>query len=190
MKSVVCIMGSPRVNGNSSVLVDAFCKSAEAQGAKVKKYQLSEMKYQGCINLFDCKTVSDRCGQSDDLTEVLEAVRESDIVVLSSPVYFTNITGQLKTCLDRWFSFFVPDYATANDKSRLQSGKEIVLIQTQGEGPEMYTDTLERYGHSFKWMGFSGTHFIQACGVREVGDIKNFTEVINQASELSKKLTS
>lgn len=188
MKSVVCIMGSPRANGNSSVLVDAFCSSAEEQGAKIKKYQLSEMKYQGCINLFVCKATSDRCGQSDDLTEVLEAVRESDVVVLSSPIYFTNLTGQLKMCLDRWFSFFVPNYPNTNKKSRLKAGKVIVLIQTQGEEAGRYTDTLERYNHSFKWMGFSSAHFIQASGVREIGDIENYPEIISQASALGKKL--
>lgn len=181
-------MGSPRANGNSAVLVDAFCSSAEEQGAKVKKFQLSELKYQGCINLFDCKTASDRCGQADDLTEVLEAVRESDVVVLSSPIYFTDITGQLKTCLDRWFSFFVPDYPNTNDKSRLKAGKTIVLIQTQGEEANRYTDTLEKYNHSFKWMEFSSAHFIQASGVREIGDIKNYPDIISQASVLGKKL--
>ena len=104
-------MGSPRADGNSSVLANSFCSAAEKSGAIIKKYQLSELNYQGCKNLFACKTVSDRCGQTDDLTEVLEAIRESDIVLLSSPIYFTDVTGQLKMCLDRWFSFFVPDYA-------------------------------------------------------------------------------
>ena len=108
--------------------------------------------------MFACKTVSDRCGQTDDLTEVLQAIRESDIVLLSSPVYFTDVTGQLKMCLDRWFSFFVPDYANASKKSRLESGKVMVLMQTQGEGADRYTDIL---GPPFlsirKWAGVPRT---------------------------------
>lgn len=190
MKSIVCIKGSPRANGNSSVLADAFCVSAEEMGAKIKQYQLIELKYQGCQNLLACKTVSDRCGQSDDLTEVLEAVRESDIVLLSSPVYFTDITGQLKMCLDRWFSFFVPDYAIANEKSRLKSGKIIVLMQTQGEEADRYTDILDKYNHSFQWLGFSESYLIQAGGIREEGEIHNCPEIISQAGELGRKLAS
>ena len=190
MKSIVCIMGSPRVNGNSAVLVNSFCSSAEKLGAKIRKYQLSELRYAGCKNLFSCKTVSDRCGQTDDLTEVLQAITEADVVVLSSPVYFTDLTGQLKMCLDRWFSFFVPDYANTSKKSRLKSGKVMVLIQTQGEGVDRYTDILDKYNHSFRWLGFSESHFIQACGVREVGDINNYPEIISQASELGRKLAS
>ena len=190
MKSIVCIMGSPRVNGNSAVLVNAFCSSAEKLGAKISRDQLSELKYEGCKNLFACKTTSDRCGQTDDLTEVLQAIRESDIVLLSSPVYFTDVTGQLKMCLDRWFSFFVPDYANASKKSRLESGKVMVLVQTQGEGTDRYTGILEKYNHSFQWLGFSESHLIQACGVREVGDIDYYPEIISQAGELARKLVS
>ena len=187
-KSIVCILGSPRVNGNSSVLANAFCSSAKNSGAKVKFFQLSELDYKGCQNLFVCKTVSDRCGQSDDLTQVLEAVRTADIVLLSSPIYFTDVSGQLKMCLDRWFSFFVPDYANSTKKSRLKSGKTIVLIQTQGEGAERYTDILEKYNHSFKWLGFSDSYLIQAAGIRGIGDIENHPEIIEQASDLGKKL--
>ena len=190
MKSIVCIMGSPRNNGNSSILVDAFCSSAEKSGAKINKYQLSELKYKGCQNLFACKTVSDRCGQTDGLTQVLEAIKTSDIVLLSSPIYFTDVTGQLKMCLDRWFSFFVPNYANTNEKSRLKSGKVIVFIQTQGEGAERYSNILEKYNHSFQWLGFSDSYLIRAAGVREIGDIEKFPEIINQASALGKKLAS
>lgn len=190
MKSIVCLMGSPRLNGNSSVLVDAFCSSAEKSGAKIKKYQLSELTYKGCQNLFVCKTGSDRCGQSDDLTQVLEAIRACDVVLLSSPVYFTDITGQLKLCLDRWFSFFVPDYANATKKSRLESGKAIVLIQTQGEGKDKYTSILDKYNHSFQWLGFTDSYLIHAAGVREIGDIEKYPQLINQASALGKKLAT
>ena len=188
MKSIVCLMGSPRTNGNSSVLVNEFCTCAENAGAKIKKYQLSEMNYKGCMNLFHCKTVSDRCGQSDDLTQVLDAIRTADIVVLSTPIYFTDITGQLKMCLDRWFSFFVPDYANTSEKSRLESGKTIVLIQTQGEGAQRYTDILDKYNHSFQWLGFSDSYLIHAAGVREVGEINEYPEIIDQARALGKTL--
>lgn len=188
MKSIVCIQGSPRKNGNSSVLVNAFCSSAEKSGAKIKKYQLSELNYKGCQNLFHCKTVSDRCGQNDDLTEVLEAVKSSDVIVLSSPVYFTDLTGSLKLCLDRWFSFFVPGYANSDNKSRLKGEKTIVLIQTQGEGEEEYKGILDKYNHSFEWLGFNDSYLIRATGVREIGDIEKCPEIINQAIALGKKL--
>ena len=111
-------------------------------------------------------------------------------MLLSSPIYFTDITGQLKLCLDRWFSFFVPDYANTNEKSRLKSGKVMVLVQTQGEGAERYTNILDKYNHSFQWLGFSESYLIRAAGVREIGDIENHPELISQASELGGKLAS
>ena len=63
-------------------------------------------------------------------------------------------------------------------------------MPTQGEGADRYTDILDKYNHSFQWLGFGESHLIQACGVREVGDIDNYPEIISQASELGRKLAS
>ena len=188
MKSVTCILGSPRSNGNSAILANEFCESAQKAGAIVDKHQLSELNYRGCQNRFDCKTTSDRCTQDDDLTAVLEAVRAADIVVLASPIYFTDVTGQLKSCLDRWFSFFVPDYARAKHKSRLSGGKTLVFVQTQGEGEERYADILEKYSHSFGWLGFTEFHLIRAWGIREAGEVHRHPEVLARARELGAQL--
>ncbi len=188
MTSIVCIFGSPRPDGNSTFLAQTFCTAAEKQGAEIKKFQLSELNYSGCRNLFICKTSSDRCGQNDDLTEVLNSIYDADIVLLSSPIYFTDVSGQLKLCLDRWFSFFVPGYAKLENKSRLGEGKTIVFVQTQGEGEENYTDILSKYNHSFELLGFERTYLIRAAGVRELGDIQSQPDVIEQSAKLGAEL--
>ncbi|MBX2867652.1 MAG: flavodoxin family protein [Acidiferrobacterales bacterium] len=187
MKKIVCIQGSPRKNGNTQVLLDAFCAGAEA-GGEFKKYHLDDMQYRGCRNLMHCKTVSEYCGQNDDLTPVLADIRAADIVVLASPIYFTDITGPLKLCLDRWFSFFVPQYAGAIVKSRLQGEKTLVFIQTQGEGEDQYADVITKYNHSLSWLGFSSSHLLRAPGVRDVGDIYLHPQKIDQARNLGEQL--
>ena len=101
-------------------------------------------------------------------------------MVLSTPIYFTDISGQLKSCLDRWFSFFVPDYPTADIKSRLPPGKTLVFIQTQGEDGSRYSDILDKYNHSFKWLGFTQSYLIRASGVREVGDIQQHDQIFEE----------
>ena len=188
MTSIVCILGSPRPQGNSAVLAHAFSEAAEKQGAEIKNFQLSELNYNGCKNLFICKSSSDRCGQNDDLTDVLESIYSADVVLLSSPIYFTDVTGQLKLCLDRWFSFFVPGYPKLENKSRLAPGKTIVFVQTQGEGEENYTDILKKYYHSFELLGFERTYLIRATGVRELGDIHAHPDIIEQATRLGAEL--
>jgi len=115
------------------MLADCFLHRAEQFSAPVEKIALSALSYNGCKNLFHCKRDLDHCGQKDDLTPVLEAVSRAQVLVLASPVYFTSITGQLKLAIDRFFSFFVPDYTTAEIKSRLTPGRHLVFLQTQGE---------------------------------------------------------
>ena len=119
----VCLLGSPRRSCYSDTLAERFTQKASQYGAPVKTFALSELSYSGCKNLFRCKKDLDHCGQTDDLTPVLQAVAESQILVLASPVYFTSVSGQLKLAIDRFFSFFVPDYPTAKTKSRLTSGR-------------------------------------------------------------------
>ena len=116
-KRVVCLLGSPRSGGNSDRLAEALIEELRAKGAFVECYALRELSYSGCRNLFHCKEGGDRCGLSDGLSPILEAVREADVLVLASPIYFTDITSDLKAAIERFFSFLVPDYPAAEIKT-------------------------------------------------------------------------
>ncbi len=72
----VILKGSPRQGGNSDTLADMFRAEAEGQGATVQEVKLPDLSYQGCINLFYCKTGGESCGQVDDLTPVLDAIAQ------------------------------------------------------------------------------------------------------------------
>ena len=124
-------------------------EQAKAQGASVETFALSEMNYNGCKNLLRCKTDLTHCGQTDDLTPVLEAITKAQVLVLASPVYFTSVTGQLKLAIDRMFSFFVPDYPTAKVKSRLSPGRHVVLLQTQREPENRFVPGPVDIAHAF-----------------------------------------
>ena len=184
----VCLLGSPRRGGNSDTLAQKFCDEAIGKGADVKTYALSEMNYKGCINLFHCKNQLTRCGQNDDLTPVLESIEQAEVLVLASPIYFTNLTGQLKMAIDRFFSFFVPGYPTAKVKTRLQHAQHVVLLQTQGEPEERYTNILDQYSASFTGLGFQHLHLIRAWGVREPEDINQCEVAMEQCREVANQI--
>ena len=170
-KRTLCLLGSPRRGGNSDTLAARFCEKAAGHGAPVERVALSELTYGGCRNLFRCKRDLAHCGQVDDLTQVLDGISRAEVLVLASPIYFTNLTGQLKSAIDRFFSFLVPDYPSQAKKSRLAPGRTLVLVQTQGEGEERYGDLLESYSAGFHHLGFERQHLIRAWGVREPGEV-------------------
>ncbi len=174
----VCLLGSPRRGGNSDALAERFVLQAALHGAPTETFTLSGLHYNGCINLFRCKEDLDHCGQTDDLTPVLTAVSRAQVLVLATPVYFTSITGQMKLAIDRFFSFFVPDYPTAERKSRLTSGRHLVFLQTQGEAEDRYADLMDSFSASFNGLGFDHHHLVRACGVRNPSDINSESSVL------------
>jgi len=162
---IVCLLGSPRSNGNSATIANRFMETAAALGAETRTFELNRLNYRGCQACYACKTKLDKCILEDDLTGVLAAVREADTVVLATPVYYGDITGQLKCFIDRTFSYLVPDYVTNPQPSRL-SAKKLVFVLVQGRpDEEMFNEIFPRYAAFMKWLGFADSRLIRACGI-------------------------
>lgn len=181
---IVSLLGSPRVNGNSAMIARRFCETAKEHGAEVTTYILNDLQYRGCQGCFLCKTKLDRCALKDDLTGVLDAIREADVVVLASPVYFWDISSQMKTFIDRTFSYLVPDFITNPVKSRLPAGKKLVFILAQNNpDPNSFADIFPKFDYFFKAYGFTESYLIRAFGVGEAGEVENQQDVMRLAEE-------
>ena len=188
---IVCLLGSPRARANSSTIAERFCFTAENLGAEVLTFTLNDLDFQGCQACMACKTKLDRCILEDDLTEVLEAVRDTDVLVVASPVYYGEVSSQLKAFIDRTYSYLVPDHVVKSKKSRLASGRTVVFVLVQGNPDEKsYTDIFPRYQYFFKYHGFDESHLIRACGVRQAGEIEGRPEVLALAEETARRLFS
>lgn len=102
-KSVLIISGSPRKGGNTDLLCDAFARGAEEVGGRVEKVFLADYR----IDYFseaDEQRVGNRVNEAeDDVPMLVDKMVQADVIVLASPVYYMNITGQLKTFIDRTF---------------------------------------------------------------------------------------
>ncbi len=186
---ITCVLGSPRIKGNSAVMAKRFCDTAEKLGAQVQTFVLNELHYRGCQACMACKTKSDKCVLQDDLTPVLESVREGDVLVMGSPVYMWDVSSLLRSFIERTYSFFVPDFATNPNPSRLKPGKKLVFIQTQGQPSEnMFADLFSRIEPIFKRYGFTDNHLIRGVGVRKLGEIATKEEVMNKVEETAEKI--
>lgn len=82
---VVSLFGSPRANGNSATLTKIFNQAAESLGATVQSFFLNKLDAKGCRACDACKTKTDHCVVRDDLAEVLDAVKNTDILVAATP---------------------------------------------------------------------------------------------------------
>ena len=119
MKKVVAINGSPRKNGNTSFLLDAFLQGfqfsvnseqlsasqQEVGNEWVKNYCTNDIKIKHCTGCLRCNILR-RCSLRDDDWEGLsQEILEADVLVFASPIYFHHVTAPMKTIIDRFRSF-------------------------------------------------------------------------------------
>lgn len=186
---IACILGSPRRNGNSATIARHLVEAAEKRGAASRSFFLNGLHYSGCQACYSCKKKNDRCVVKDDLAEVLDAVREADVLVLASGTYFGEITGQLKCFVDRTFSFLKPDFLENPRPSRLAPGKKLVFIITQAQAnEELFADIYPRYEWFFKWYGYGQRHLIRVCGTSPGVDILEMPKVTGRIKQTVREI--
>lgn len=103
--NVIAVNGSPRKDWNTGTLLKSALEGAESVGAQTKLVHLYDLDYKGCTSCFSCKrkgnTCAGLCAQRDDLRQVLADVLAGDVLLLGSPIYFGDVTGQMRSFLER-----------------------------------------------------------------------------------------
>ncbi len=193
MRRIVCLLGSPRAKGNSADMLRELCAGAEQAGAEVVVHRLNELEYRGCQGCLACKKKAEACVLDDGLTPVLEDVRGCDALVLATPVYFGEVTAQLKGFIDRSFSFLRPGYPhlPRGERSRLGTGRDLAMLIAQGHPKEdLFTDIYPRYAYFYNWLGFTQSRLLRACAVYHPGDAAARPEVMEAARSLGAELAA
>jgi multimeric flavodoxin WrbA len=139
MKKIIIIDGGPRKNFNTASMLQKFAEGASSvgEGIEVKTVRLYGLDYKGCMSCMACKIkgkASNVCKFRDALTPILEDIADADGLVLGSPIYFGDVTGQMRTFLERltfpWLSY--NDYSMTAPKRM-----PVVLVETMNGTPEM-----------------------------------------------------
>lgn len=179
-KKIVVITGSPRKNGNSFAMTEAFIQAAEAKGHIVTRFDAAMKKLGGCHACETCFTTGKACTFDDDFNTIAPAILEADAVVFTTPVYWYSIPAQIKCVIDRIFSFVVGGKDIA--------GKECALITCCEEEDMSVMDgvriPIERSAALLKWKMVGE---VLVPGVLNTGDIEK-TDGCKQAAALAEKI--
>ena len=187
---IVALLGSPRTDKNSATIANRFTATAAQFGAEVSTFELNRLDYRGCQGCYACKKTLDHCVLQDDLTAILDAVRGADLLLLASPVYYGDVTAQLKGFIDRTFCYLKPDYPTNPEPSRL-APKQLVFVIAQGHPDEkLFADIFPRYEMFLKWMGFADCRLLRACGIGPARIDAPSEEILDQAEALARELVA
>jgi len=173
---VVAIVGSPHAQGNTSYLADVALKELAAQGIETEKIVLGQYTIGPCLGHDKCGTFT-VCKVKDDAPGIIEKFNQADAVILGSPVYFGDITAQMKAFIDRNFFTFTHE--------RKKKAKYAGLIAIGGGGGADETiATLKRFA------GLPEKNCFIVAGYHSQDSAKNSPELVKQSQEMGKKLAA
>lgn len=179
-KKIVVITGSPRQNGNSFAMTEAFIKKAESNGHTVTRFDAAMKNVGGCHACETCFKTTKACSFDDDFNTIAPAILEADTVIFTMPVYWYSLPAQVKGVIDKMFSFCVAGKDIA--------GKECGVIACCEEDDmsafDGVTIPLERSAALLKWRMIGA---VLIPGVLHAGDIAK-TDGCKQAAGLAEKL--
>lgn len=180
-KNIVILNGSPRRNGNTSALVRAFTEGAESAGHAVTEFFLDSMEIHGCKGCFGGHSSREcPCVQADDMNRIYPAVKNCDVIVLATPLYYWNMSGQLRTAVDRLFAL------EEGDGNLLRGHDRACALLMAAEGHD-FEDVLSYFDHLMKLLRWTNLGHVLAGGNGDAGDIIGKPE-IQKAWELGKSI--
>lgn len=173
---VIGFSGSPRKNANTDRLVEHVLAGAQTAGAETAFFRIASLSIKGCVSCYHCKS-HDTCAINDGMQTLYKEIHSADAVVIGSPIYMGQMTGQTKTFVDRLLPLLNADFST-----RLQKRPALVLVFTQGQ-PEtgMFLPYMESTRQLFGFLGFSPGEMLVAGGTREQADVDKQTELTARA---------
>ena len=178
MSNIVILQGSPRRNGNTARLVQAFTDGLAAEH-KVTIINVSELKINYCVCCNSCFTRDgNRCFQEDDMRKILPALSDADVMVFASPVYFYGISAQLKTLLDRLHTPL---------RNTFKVKRTALLLVGAASLPELFDSILVQYRMLLNFFHLEDAGTVLVRGVKNIGDIEGRPE-LQAATELGRRI--
>ncbi len=176
---IVAIVGSPRPTGNTNYLVDQALQEAAIHGCETEKIMLSQYRVNPCLGHEDCASFS-ACKQKDDALWILEKFSTADGIILATPVYYYNVTAQMKAFIDR-------NYFLYSHKRRINSRCAGVISIGRGGGAEHAARALSRFLKISS--NIPDDYIITLAGyAREAGSVKGNQTLVEEAKKLGSRI--
>ncbi|HOU23328.1 MAG TPA: flavodoxin family protein [Anaerolineae bacterium] len=182
---VLGIVGSPRRNGNTAILVETVLEAARARGASTEKVFLADLDIAPCDACRAC-VESGECVHRDAMDELFPQMFASDVWVLGTPVYWWGASAQFKAFLDRWYSLS----QRSEDKARFR-GRKLILVAPMGDDtPETARHVVGMMADVARYLEAELFATVLAPGASDRGDVLQMPSVLEAARRAGQEAVS
>ena len=184
MTRVLGIVGSPRRNGNTDVLVSRVLEGAAQAGAKVDTLFLADHAIRECDGCHLCWQ-GQHCPRADDMAQIFPRIIEANAFVFGTPVYWYGPTGLMKLFIDRFVFFNTP-----GNRGLIAGKPAAVVVPYEDTDPETVRPVVEFFERCFQYLQIRPGGALTVPGVTARGEVSKKPDVLQAAFDLGCSLVS
>lgn len=163
-KNILILTGSPRTGGNSDKLADAFITGAREAGHTIVKFTTADKRIKGCIDCQTCFGKGTACSIPDDFNELAPLLKQADMIVFATPMYWFSFPVQLKAAIDKFYSYLI--------SQQTWKIKECALLATGGvEDESKFEGLIKSYQLIAEFVNWQDKGIIIVPGLHDKDDI-------------------
>lgn len=183
MRKILGIIGSPRKNGNTDVLVSRILDGARENGADTEIIRLADLRISECDGCHACWKGKHACSKADDMRDLYPKIADADAFVLGTPVYWFGPTAIMKCFVDRLVYFNCP----ANRKT-IRNKIAVIAVPFEDEAAGMSDPVVDFFAKSLDYLEMRLIDKVLVPGVTKRGEVRAKKRVMAKCRELGRRL--
>jgi multimeric flavodoxin WrbA len=184
---VLGIMGSPRRQSNTEILLDKALGGAREAGAEVEKVLVSKLKISPCLEIYACRK-DGNCTIKDDMQLLYKKLLEADHIIFASPIFFYGITSQTKAVVDRCQALWVRRHVLGMGKEDKRVRRGVFISVGATRGTKLFDGAVLTVKYFFDAIGVKYSGDLLVRGIDNKGQIKEHPAALEDAFRLGQEL--
>jgi len=184
---VLGIMGSPRKQSNTEILLDKALEGGGEAGAEVEKVLVSKLKISPCLEIYACRK-DGNCAIKDDMQLLYKKLLEADHVIFASPMFFYGVTSQAKAIIDRCQALWVRKHVLGMGKEDKRERRGVFISVGATRGAKLFDGAVLTVKYFFDAIGVKYSGDLLVRGIDNKAQIKEHPTALKDAFRLGQEL--
>ena len=184
---VLGILGSPRREGNTEILLDEALRGASDHGGLCEKVVLRDLKITPCLEIYKCAE-DGVCAIQDEMQELFPKIIQAERLILASPIFFYSVPALAKAMIDRCQSLWAKKYILKLPVSPIADRKGVFISVAATRGKKLFDGVRLTVKYFFDAIDVAYSDELFVRGADEKGEVRDQPEALKAAYELGRRL--